>query len=167
MESLCQFNSGKNLFFEDVGQILGLISQIEKEVNEIKEINQFILPEYIRYKYSILYSTNIFSIVKKIQSNENKRKTELQNNINKMYYKTQLYDELLNNEKYDNHKSQKEIIKLQKEIEILELNKNEIINDLINSRDEYFQLDTSLRNEIDKNISKILKKWNLCNWLKS
>lgn len=171
LESLCQFNSGKNLFFEDVTKILELISQIEKEVNEIKEINQFILPEYIRYKYAILYSTNIFSIVKKIQSNENKRKTELQNNINKMYYKTQLYDQLLSSENdmenIGNSKSQKEIIKLQKEIEILEIKKNEIISYLISSRDEYFELDTSLRNEIDKNIQQKIKKWNLCNWLKS
>lgn len=171
LESLCQFNSGKNLFFEDVTKILELISQIEKEVNEIKEINQFILPEYIRYKYAILYSTNIFSIVKKIQLNENKRKTELQNNINKMYYKTQLYDQLLysenNMENIENSKSQKEIIKLQKEIETLEFKKNEIISDLISSRGEYFELDTSLRNEIDKNIRQKIKKWSLCNWLKS
>jgi hypothetical protein len=164
IESLCQFNSGKNLFFEDVGKILELISTIEKEVNEIKEINQYILPEYIRYKYAILYSTNIFSIVKKIQSNENKRKTELQNNISKMYYKTKLYDQLISTE---NNKSEKEIIKLQKEIEILELKKNEIIIELINSRDEYFNLDITLRDEIDSNIRQNLKKWNLCNWLKS
>jgi hypothetical protein len=171
LESLCQFNSGKNLFFEDFNKILELISQIEKEVNEIKEINQFILPEYIRYKYAILYSTNIFSIVKKIQLNESKRKTELQNNINKMYYKTQLYDQLLCSENdienIGNSKSQKEIIKLQKEIETLEIKKNELISYLISSRDEYFELDTSLRNEIDKNIRQKIKKWSLCNWLKS
>lgn len=168
LESLCQFNSGKNLFFEDVNEILGLISSVEKDVNEIKEINQYILPEYIRYKYSILYSTNIFSIVKKIQSNENKRKTELQNNINKMFYKTRLYDELLaEHNEVKSDKLEKEIIKLQNEIEILEVNKNQIIKDLMNSRDEYFELDKQLRDEIDQNVRHNLKKWNFCNWLKS
>ena len=47
-----------------------MINDIEAKVTEIKESNQFILPEYIRYKYPILYSTNVFAEVKKLQNDE-------------------------------------------------------------------------------------------------
>jgi len=44
-----------------VKEVSDLVDKIETKVNEIKEINQFILPEYIRYHFSKLYSTNIFT----------------------------------------------------------------------------------------------------------
>ena len=47
-----------------------MVEDIASQVKDIKDKNQFILTEYIRYKFPILYSTNVFAEVKRIQINE-------------------------------------------------------------------------------------------------
>jgi hypothetical protein len=42
---------------------------IEKKVSEIKEVNQFIIPESIRYRYNHIYSFNVFLIMKEYKTN--------------------------------------------------------------------------------------------------
>ena len=81
LQSHCEFLSGRTLFYSDSSDdpvkelkkkedAKTMINDIEAKVTEIKESNQFILPEYIRYKYPILYSTNVFAEVKKLQNDE-------------------------------------------------------------------------------------------------
>ena len=72
LESLCEFQSGRILFFDETKDqpISDIVKEIQSKVMEIKESNQFILPESIRYRFKEIFSTNVFTLVKDIQNEE-------------------------------------------------------------------------------------------------
>jgi hypothetical protein len=71
LQSGLVFSSGRVLFGAmDQTKIVELIDKTEKEVQEIKESNQFILPELIRFTLPTLYNTNVFAEVKTIMNQE-------------------------------------------------------------------------------------------------
>ena len=47
------------------------MANIKDKIKEIKETNQFVVREQLRYRYITIYNLNVFSIIKKI---ENKRR---------------------------------------------------------------------------------------------
>lgn len=82
LESLCEFHSGKYLFFKESVNVLTFIEKVEKEVMEIRESNQFIVPQRIRERFPRIYATNVFALVKQVQNDEilviNRLKTSVQ-----------------------------------------------------------------------------------------
>ena len=134
LQAECEFYSGKLLFFssEDV-DIHKKIQEMEAKVKEIKETNQFILPEIIRNRYPVIYSTNVFSEVKKIQYDEmiiiNKLKDSINEAIN-----------IKNLGLSDNSKPR--LMELEKLI-------NDNLKDVIEHRKKFLDIDDDFEEEIN------------------
>lgn len=157
IQSKLEFNSGKILFI--VGEIASLpqlINDTEKDVREIKESNQFTLPESIRYNYPVLNSINVFAEVKKIQSAETILINRLKDTLNehvKINLKVHSTDAPDAND-------------IQKLAELDTLRKV-TTDQIIRIKDRYLQIDDQFEEEMEKQRKKLSKQYQLCGWLKT
>ena len=154
LQSYMEFNSGRMLFDTAASnRLVEVIQKIENDVREIKETNQFILPEVIRYEYPKLYSINVFSEVKKIQNTEMYYVNNLKNLLNEE-------DEILDSaaDAKEKHKTRLAEIKREKDQNTLAY---------IKMKDRYLEIDKAFEKEMETHRNRITRRCELCAWLKT
>jgi hypothetical protein len=146
---MCEFTSGKILLSNakdetssakkyDLAFVQNFISDIEIKVMEIIEKNQFLLPEKIRNRFPVIYNTNIFVAVKNIQIQEMIKFNEL-----KVIYNEHI--DIKNSINKGDNSPETEIQLKKKDIE-----KNDLINEILRNRREILNFDKKLTLEMDK-----------------
>jgi hypothetical protein len=155
LQTRCEFFSGKLLFSDRDGvvdvsgsaatatvgiTIEGFLDQLEKDVIEIKEVNQFTIPRYVRNKLPKLYTTNVFA--------ELKRRGNAQRlyvyDLNIIYNKLAA---LMASDSGANPSGA--TLERQAEINALTIEKDALMLNYIRARDSYLTIDQELTNEIN------------------
>lgn len=150
LEQQLVFNSGKAMFMSyPKEQMETLVTSTEKDVREIKETNQFILPEDIRYSYPLLCGTNVFAKVKDVQTEEMMLTDELKDVLNDM---TEL--EL------------KSPPTLDANLHELKVRQRKILRQILELRNHFLRIDTEFEGEIQRNRRKCSKRFQICGCLK-
>jgi hypothetical protein len=77
LQTEAEFLSGQVFLLGDTEKTMPFITSLEKKVSDIKDTNQFVIPEIIRRRYSNIYSLNIFSLMKQYKTELTILQTEL------------------------------------------------------------------------------------------
>jgi hypothetical protein len=153
LQTKCEFFSGKLLFSDKTKKVLAadaaenkqvlddtmetFLDNLEKDIEDIKEVNQFVIPQHVRRLFPKLYTTNVFA---EIKSRGNAQRVYI-------YDLNAIYNQLA---ELANQSPQDTATKAR--IDVLNKQKDMLILNVIRVRDSYLTIDQEFTNEINASI---------------
>ena len=134
LQSQLEFKSGKSMFTNVKDEeLIKIIEQTEAQMLEIKETNNFIVPDVVLRKFRRQYNMNVFAEVKKIQNAEMQKANELRDVLNKIRELEGVGDAEGGG------------------LEELRRKEQQLVNEIIAMKDDYLEIDKDIRKDNSSN----------------